>query len=152
MKTLLISLLIHSCVAAQPFLGLLPTDKGAAVQVGFLIAPVEITVSYRSSLIKTNKPAVLSATLGYQMLLSNNEKDNYSLSAHVGIANYRTKDFSPYEADPTGRTGPVQLAENRPTFALELGKDSYLGRAFITAGYCKGMYYGVGVKLFAYRK
>jgi len=154
MKTIITitAILISFTAMSQPFLGLQVNDKGGMVQLGALIETIEITASYKTPFTREDVAKVASLTIGKLIYLSGNDKDNYSISLHAGYANYRVKDFKAYDADKTGVTGITQVNEYQPVFAIEAGKDSYLGRVFVSAHYCKGFWYGLGIKMFPYRK
>ncbi len=145
------AILISLTAMSQPFLGLQVNNKGGTVQLGALIETVEITASYKTPFSREDVAKVASLSIGKVVFLTKNDEDNYSISLHAGYANYRIKDFAAYDADGTGKTGITQINEYRPVFGVEAGKDIYLGRVFISANYCKGMWYGVGIKMFPYR-
>lgn len=153
MKTLLFisALLISISTLSQPFISLGATNRGIEFQFGILAAPIEFTIIKLQSLLKNNAPSVLSVSLGKQFLLTRNEQDNYSVTPAIGIAQYKVKDYGPYNADPLGNTEPLIIADLKAYYRIELGKDSYMGRVFISATYCKGMIYGIGLKMFPYR-
>ena len=150
MKTFLL-LLISTSSFAQPFLGLGVTNQGANFHLGVLAGSIEITAGYKMPFNSNDVAKIASLQIGKQILLSNNDQDNYSITPSIGYANYRVQDFAAYNNDPSGKTGPSLISEFRPIAGVEVGKDSYMGRVFVSANYCKGMYYGIGIKMFPYR-
>lgn len=143
--------LIIAASYCQPFAGLGLTNKGVNFQAGALISGIEITAAAKRPYSRNDIPLIYSLSVGKQILLTDNQEDNYSITPSIGYANYRIKDFTAYDKDPTGATGPVQISTFTPIYGLELGKDSYMGRVFISANYCKGLYFGMGIKIFPYR-
>ena len=136
---------------AQPFLGLGITNKGANFQAGALVKGFELTGAYRLPLTSNETAKIASLSIGKQILLSHNEQDNYSITPSLGYANCRYQDFEAYNADPTGRTGITQVNEFKPIYGIEIGKDSHLGRVYLSANYCGAAYFGAGIKMFLYR-
>jgi len=125
---------------AQPFLGLGATNKGINIQAGAWIEDVEISAAYKIPVIKNDIASIASLSAGYRV--------GKHLIPSIGIANYRVKDFTEYNADPTGKSAIVQISEVHPIYGLEAGYNSYCGRVFAQANYCKGFYFGVGIKMF----
>ena len=137
---------------AQPFIGMQLTNKGIGVQTGFLVGNIEITLAYKPISNQENKPKIASLSACYRILVTRNELNNFSVTPSIGIGNYRVKDFTGYDADPTGKTGILQINTNTPVYGLNLAKDMYKGQIFVSADYCKGFYYGVGIRCYFYRK
>lgn len=150
MKTFLL-LLISAASFGQPFLGLGVTNQGANIQLGVFAGSIEVTGAYKLPFSRNDVAKIASLQIGKQILLSHNDQDNYSITPSIGYANYRVQDFAAYNNDPTGKTGISLINEFRPIAGVEVGKDSYMGRVFLSANYCKGMYYGIGIKMFPYR-
>jgi hypothetical protein len=146
--TVIICLSTAIAAVAQPFLGLALNDKGGTVQLGVLANGIDITAAYKTPFTKNDVAKIASLSIGKQLLLSHKEEDNYTITASFGFANYRVKDFTKYDA---GSDDITQVNELHPMYGLEVGKDSYMGRVFISASYCKGMTYGIGIKMFPYR-
>jgi len=144
-------LLISITTPAQPFIGLQLFNQGAGIQLGYLVNKIEFTAAYKTPITRNDIPAFASLSIGKQILLSNAPADNFSITPSIGIANYRVQDFTKYNADPLGLAAIEQVSKIMPMYSIELGKDSYLGRYFISAGYCGAMYYGIGLKIFTNR-
>lgn len=142
--TTAILLLLYIAAAAQPFVGIAGTDKGAAMQIGYLDAGgLQFSLGYKMPLLassylpdekieKTNA-SLVHVSVGYQILLSHKEEDNYSLTPAIGYAmvKYKTLEYAP-----------------AAHYSLELGKDAHLGRFFLGASYSKQLYFSLGIKAF----
>lgn len=151
MKKLFLSIGLFSVVAtkAQTFVSFTTTTKNAGLSIGYLeeASGIELSTGYNVPVLRNDRPWLFSLTLGKRVLLSQNETDNFSITPSIGYALYSVKDFSAYENDKEG--GDIkQVKEIRPFYKLELGKDWYLGRLFISANYCKRPFYGVGIRAF----
>jgi hypothetical protein len=141
----LIVLVLLLCFAdsfAQPFIGIAATNKGIPVSIGALIDKVEIKGTYIRPF--KNNPSVSSLTLGYQINLTNDEKDNYSITPSIGYSNVRWKDFSQYDKEDI----ITQVNEFHPAYGLELGKDLFLGRFYLSGNYYNAFYLSVGIKAY----
>jgi len=136
---------------AQPYIGMLATNKGVGFQIGVLSESggLELSAASNMPLLSNTTPTILSINIGKQFLLTKNDDDNYSITPSVGFSSYNYKNFTEYDKIPRGDI--IQVSEIKPIYRIEIGKDSYLGRVFVSANYCKGFYYGVGMKFFFYR-
>jgi hypothetical protein len=152
---LLVLLALLLCFAdnlfSQPYLGLGVSNKGILTQVGVLADKIEIIGTWKLPFSQNDVATILGLQVGTGFALGHKEKDNFFITPAVGFANYRIKDFADYNADPTGRTGIVQISEFRSFLSIELDKDMARGRLFISANYCKDAYFGFGIKIFPYR-
>lgn len=136
---------------SQPFLGLSMTNKGPSIQLGAMSDKTEISASYRPPMVRNDVYNVLSFQVGRQILITKKEQDNYSLTPSIGYGYLRKKDFTKYDMDRLGHT-PIENVELfAPVYSLEFGKDAYLGRAFLSASYCKELYFSIGIKMFTHR-
>ena len=153
MKHLLTTLTLLMCLTtfAQPFITIGLSNKGFTPQLGIHSNGVIFTLATKLPLTHTDVPVIHSFTIGKEFLLSHADEDNYTIGLHAGPALYRVKDFTKYDADPTGLTPIVQVSRFKMMFSVELGKDSYMGRWFIYANYCGAPFFGAGVKAFFYR-
>ena len=153
MNKFLLAIPLFLCLsaAAQPFLALGATNKGANFQVGIVANKMEFTVAYKLPFSAVDVPSILSLSMSKLFFISHHEKDNYSFAPSIGVANYLVKNFDNYDADPTGKSAIIQEAVVKPLYGLEIGKDGYRGRVFISANYCKSFYFGMGMKVFPYR-
>ena len=139
-------------VFAQPFIGVQALNKGIGVQTGFLVGNIELTASYKPLTTRNDVAKVSSLTAGYRLLITKNEINNYSILPSVGIGNYRLKDFTAYDADPTGKTGIKQNSKIKPIIGINFCKDANKGQMFISLDFCnKVTYYGVGIRAYFYR-
>lgn len=131
---------------AQSFIGVQGTNKGFNLQIGYVVPESNIVLQtgYKVPLINTDVASVFNFSAGKQFSLTNNEEDNYTLSALVGIGNYHIKDFTEY--DKGGQI--ITINKLLPVYTLEVGKDIYKGRIFISANYCNSFYFGAGIKAF----
>jgi hypothetical protein len=138
-------LLISSIAGAQTFIGLSAGSNGAGVSVGYLSAPgIEVSAGYSMPLISAEKPHVFYAAIGKQLLLTQNEEDNFSITPSVGIAHSSRKDFTEYD-----KGGPILTIENtKPLYSIEIGKDWYHGRLFVSGSYCGVFSVSVGMRAF----
>jgi len=134
-------------IRAQPFIGIGLLNKGAQFQLGMLSGEggISVSLAVKKPFTHNDKPTVISLNVGKEILLSHNDEDNYSVTPSFGLGNYRVKDYSLYD---TGKDEIIQVSEIKPVYGIEIGKDSYLGRLYINANYCKGLYYGIGFKMF----
>ena len=152
---LIILLALLICLAdnlfSQPYIGLGLTNKGMLTQVGVLTDKIEVTGTWKLPFSQNDVATIIGLQFGTGFALGHKEKDNFFITPSVGFANYRIKDFTAYNADPTGRTGIVQISEFKSFLSLELDKDMARGRFFISASFCKTAYFGFGIKIFPYR-
>lgn len=145
-------LLISINCISQPFLGLSVNNKGAGFQLGCVSNNLELKAAYKVPFMQRDVPTISSFSIGKIFFISNKESDNYAIIPEIGCGYYRVKDFSGYDADPTGKTPIVQITGFKPVYGLSLTKDAYLGQLFISANHAAGgFYYSVGMKFFFYR-
>ncbi len=146
-----ISLLIGLTVFSQPYLGISYNNKGAGIHGGIVTdVGIELSVNYRTPLLRADVPRILDVTLGYEIWLSNepenNEPDHFYVTPGIGFANYKVKDFTEYKKDP--RNPIIQINEIVPIYKVELGKQIYKGRLFVEGMYCNTKWYGsLGLKV-----
>lgn len=138
---------------AQPFIGMNLTQKGIGANMGFLFNNIEVTANYKSLRSRNDVPKVSSLSAGYRYLLTQKEIYNWSVTPSIGIGNYRLKDFTAYNADPTGKTGVTQISECYPIVGVNLSRDNWIGQGFVSADYCnKIFFYGIGIRTYFYRR
>ena len=128
----------------------------------------ESTLSYKFSMSHVDKPSILSITVGKQILITDYDDDNFSITPTIGYGYLRWKDFSKYDA-ATYPTGPppnlatgaplpisnkeiIEMTEFKPVFGFEIAKDSYMGRVGLNANWCKEYYFGINLRVFPYRR
>ncbi len=136
---------------SQPNLGLFATNKGVGASIGLVAGNIALNASYKAPLFNRDVPTIANLAIGYQRNITNNDADNFTVTPFLGIGNYRVKDFTAYDADPTGKTAIVSINQYKPYYAIEIAKDWYLGRLFVSANYCGGFYAGIGMKFFTNR-
>lgn len=157
MKSLLISvaLLIINCAAfgqTIPFIGWSFSDKDYVPIVGTMIGKNEISLSYKFPMFDANiKPHVAALKYGRMILLTVNDDDNFSITPSAGIGLYSIKDFSKYDADPTGMTGISKSTHFKPIVGASLARDMFVWRWEISANYCQGFYCTLGFRVFPYQ-
>ena len=138
---------------AQPSIGMKLLNNGVGMDIGFLIDnKVDVQLSTMGMTGNNEAAKVTTITAGYRVLLSRNELNNYSVTPSVGYGLYRTKDFTGYNNDPSGKTGPKQINLNYPALSINVAKDIHKGQIYLQANYCKSLYYGVGFRVYFYRK
>lgn len=147
----MIILILLLCFAdnlfSQGFIGIQGTNRGAGFQFGILTNQVEFTLAHKIPFTRADVAEITSFSVGKQFLLSQKDADNYSVTTHIGIANYRNKNFSKFNT-----TGEIsQVIKFLPIYTVEIGKNSYAGRIFLSANYCKEFYFGIGLKTFPSR-
>lgn len=131
-------LLITLSSLAQPFFEMGLTNNGAHMAAG-VITPQGggISIGYHVPITKTTVPNVYYAAGMYQFDLSHNDQDNFTATATLGIALHNYTDAGKYQGY-TNTTGAA--------YGLELAKDWYMGRLYISANYMSRMYVGAGMK------
>ena len=127
---------------SQGFIGIAASNKGIPISIGVLAKKVEIKAGYIRQYPKY--PSVSSLTLGYQINISDYEKDNYSITPSIGYSNVRWEDFSRYKNDDL----IIQVNEFHPAYGMELGKDLFLGRFYLSGNYYNSFYLSVGIKAY----
>lgn len=147
MKAILFSIaLFLTCLTqAQPFISVSGTTKGIAFSAGLLTTSgLEVSAGYNMWSRTPSVPTIGYVQAGYHVLLSQNEKDNYTLTPGVGVASWSRKDFT--EWDKGGDV--ISISKVALLLSLEAGKDINLGRVFINVSYCERPYAGVGIRAF----
>lgn len=142
-------LFITSSLQAQPFLSISATTKGAGFSIGYLLGQpgIELNAGYNVHPTREDVPALFNLSVGKRILLSHQEKDNFTLTPSIGYAAYSVKDFTEFYKDETA--GEIfQLKAAKPIYSLELGKDWYLGRVYVNANYCNAPFFGLGMRAF----
>jgi len=145
---LMMSLFIAFSLKAQPFLSMTGTTKGVGFSIGFLDqqSGIEFSSGYHVPVLRADLPWLFNISVGKRILLSHKEEDNFTITPSIGYADYSVKDFSQYEEE--GEHPIVKIKEIRAIYKIELGKDWHLGRVYITANYCKNVFWGVGLRAF----
>lgn len=147
-KTLssLIIIIISFNVHAQGYAGFFVAGKGAGVQMGFVAGTLNVNASLQYPLTTITNPTMYTMSLGRMLLLTNDEADNYSLTPAIGAALHRVKNFEAYNDNP--RAAIPLTSRVYPHYSLQAGKDAHLGRMYVQANYCNGLYLTAGMKVF----
>lgn len=144
MKKLLLSvcILITINTYSQPFASFESTTKGFGINLGFQSNEgVQVAGGFNVSITRADVADIYYGSVGYNILLSHKDEDNFSITPTIGPAFYSKEVF---DANYNGKTEKGF----KPIFGLELGKDWYDGRLFILANRCDKFYYGIGIKYF----
>ena len=144
MKQILIPLILFSTSLNAQYIGVGISNKGACFYAGIVSEGIEVGIAHKVPLFSQETPTITSLQVGRAILLTNYDEDNYSITPSVGIAHYKVKDFKDF--DNGGDI--IEIAEVKPLFNLELSKDAYMGRMFLSATFCKTVYYSIGMKVF----
>lgn len=128
------------------YLGVSATTKGAALHAGIVANGIEIAGTYKTPLWSNVTPSVLSLSFGKQILLTNNDIDNWTVTPSIGFASLKYQDFSDYDSRPNGHI--IEVSEIKAIYNLEVAKDFYMGRIFISATHCGTTYFSFGLKAF----
>ena len=144
MKTLslMICILITINTYSQTFVAIETTTKGFGMAVGIQSEEgLQILGGYNVSIINSRNPKLFYGKAGYNILLSHNDEDNFSITPTIGAAQSSVKVFD-------NKDTPTTIKGIKPIYGLELDKDWYMGRLFVSANYCSTAYYGIGIKAF----
>jgi hypothetical protein len=137
MRILLTILLITIAATAmgqtKPFVGVSLHSIGYSLQVGVKGENTVALIGYSKPLTSAVNPTLVFAKVGYEFNL-----DGYNLTPLVGISSYTYEDV--IEEKTVKGISPI--------YSLELGKDFFNGRIFITANYCRVFFAGAGFKIF----
>ena len=145
-KIIFISLTIISLNAyAQPWLGM-GIGNTVNANAGILVKQIEISAAYQHPFSRADKPAIASLSIGKQLLLSNYDEDNFSLTTSAGVAFHSYKDMAAYNSGESDKITKVK--EVKAIYGMEIGKDKYLGRYYINIQYSNRLMYGAGIKFF----
>ena len=153
--SIILLLIIHCSVLAQPYIGTSVINKGFGATAGILADKFDLAFNFQRPFTCVMSPTSTSLSLGYMINITNDEEDNYTITPSFGIVNSKFKvivpantrydkyeDATPYERLKTIRTGNAY-------YNIELGKDAYMGRVFIKSTYFTNhLYYGIGMKVF----
>ena len=139
----MVCILITVAAYAQPFVSFEGTTKGVAMTLGYQSEEgLQVAGGYNVSVTNALSADLVYGNAGYNILLTHNDEDNFTLTPTVGAA------YSTVKAYKVKNSDLVTVTAIKPLFGLELGKDWYMGRLFITANYCDRAYYGIGIKAF----
>lgn len=131
-----ISFLCHS----QLFVGIGVSTKGGSITAGMAENNTAIAIAHDYPFFKAAIATVTSFSVTQSFDLTSYETDNFKLTAGIGIASTRYKEFIAENV--------IQHKAILPLYTIEFSKDWYLGRLYVDAKYCGGIYYGIGMKGF----
>lgn len=138
----MVCILITVNTYSQPFASFEGTTKGFAMTIGVQTPEgIQIAGGYNVSITKADVPDLFYGNVGYNILLTRNDEDNFSLTPTIGAAHSSVQVFDAKDNSTT-------VKGIKPIFGLELGKDWNMGRLFVSANYCGRAYYGIGIKAF----
>ena len=139
---LMMCILITVNTYSQPFVSFEGTTKGFGMTIGTQTKEgIQLAAGYNVSITKADVPDLFFGNVGYNILLTQNDEDNFTLTPTVGAAHSTVKVFDKNDNYTT-------VKGIKPIFGLELGKDWNMGRLFVSANYCQKFYYGIGIKAF----
>ena len=140
---LMVCILITVNTYSQPFASFEGTTKGFVMTVGFQSPEgIQIAAGYNVSITKANVPDLFYGNVGYNILLTQNDEDNFSLTPTIGAAHSSVQTFTIDDKYISTVKGI------KPIYGLEFGKDWHMGKLFVSANYCGRAYYGIGIKAF----
>jgi hypothetical protein len=143
---ILILLLLSIPTFSQTYLGLGLQNKGANISVGTVVDKVDLQLNYKYPLSSAEESKIISITIGWNLMITKFDEDNYLLTPFVGGAFQKYDDFTLYDINPI--YGSVSITKFRGIYGLELGKNIYKGRISIMSKYCDKMYYGIIMRAF----
>lgn len=127
---------------SQPFASFEGTTKGFGMTIGTqTMDGIQLAIGYNVSIIKADVPDLFFGNVGYNILLTRHDQDNFSLTPTIGAAHSTVKVFDV-------KDNYITVKGIKPIYGLELGKDWHMGRLFVSANYCGIAYYGIGIKAF----
>lgn len=143
--TLSLFILILSLnVNAQTFAGVEAGTKGFGFNIGYSGDNLKLKAGTNMSLYRAATPALFFASLGYQIKLTNNEEDNWSVVTSIGYTYSQHEDFK----DWNNGGEIIKVSEFKPKYTLELGKDLHIGRIYVAANYAGYTFYNIGIRAY----
>jgi hypothetical protein len=134
---------------SQPFVSATSSTIGQRFSIGWLgrKSGIEINTGYSIPLLRADLPRIFNFSVGKKLVLSHGNDQSLNLTPGIGLAHYSAEDFSAYEKDQV--YGIIAEVNGfRPVYTLELGKDWNIGRLFLSGGYCKKGFAGIGIRAF----
>ncbi len=148
MKLLIPFLLISSISFAQPYLSIGGTTRGSNFGAGAIAGGIDINVSYDRPLMRNDKPALLSFSIGKKVALSDEDESHWSITGAVGYGSITYKDYSLYD---DGYDKVISVSEFKPVYIAEIGYNAHLGRISFVTKRCDVMYYGLSMRISFYK-
>jgi hypothetical protein len=133
---------------AQGFMGMEVINHGFGVNGGYIVSNVQIKVGLNSGFShKAGVPNMVYASGGYQVTLTNNDENNFSIIPSAGIASYHVTDLSSYHSGGDA----IDINKTALLTSIELGKDFTLGnegRYYIFYTHAIQSFFGAGLKIY----
>jgi hypothetical protein len=125
--TTILFLMAFNCIGqTKPFIGVSFHSIGYSLQVGAKKENRVLTIGYSVPLTSALNPTLVFITTGREFKLGK----EYALATSTGYAFYNT------------------IKSVKPMATLEISKDFYNGRVFLTGNYCRVFFAGAGFKIF----
>jgi hypothetical protein len=129
--TIFILILSLNCIGQNnPFIGVSLHSIGYLLQGGVNINNKVLTIGYSVPLTSALNPTLVFATIGYEFNLSKTDKDIFAITTATGYSFYNS------------------VKTLAPIATVEVSKDFYKGRVFLTGNYCRVFFAGAGFKIF----
>ena len=144
-KLITIAILILSFNAisqTNPFVGISVNNMGFSLQGGVRVKNAVGLIGYSKPLTSAVNPTLFFGKIGYEFNLTPILKDGFNLTPLVGISSYTFDDVIKEQT----------VKGIAPIYSLELGKDFFNGRIFVTGNYCRIFFAGGGFKIFINNK
>ena len=123
LTTIFILILTLNCIGqTKPFIGVSFNSIGYSLQGGVNIKNKVVTIGYSVPLTSALNPTLVFATAGYQFDIGK----EYAATSSIGFC-FNTM---------------------QPMGTIEISKDFFNGRVFLTGNYCNVFFYGAGFKIF----
>ena len=123
LTTILILILTLNCIGQnKPFIGVSFSNIGYSLQGGVNVKNKVVTIGYSVPLTSALNPTLVFATGGYQFDLGK----EYAATPSIGFC------FNTIQ----------------PIGTIEISKDFFNGRLFLTGNYCRVFFAGAGFKIF----
>jgi hypothetical protein len=146
MKSLItIAILILSLNAVSQtntFVGISLNSIGISLQGGIKVENAVALIGYSKPLTSAVNPTLFFGKIGYEFNLTPIIEDGFNLTPLVGISSYTFDDIIKEQT----------VKGISPIYSLELSKDFFNGRIFITGNYCRIFFAGGGFKIFINNK
>jgi hypothetical protein len=118
----------------KPFAAAYYHNKGYSLQGGVKYDNWAGLIGYSKPFNSAIIPTLFFANIGYEIPLS--EKKGYNITPLIGVSSYSYL----YKELPIKGIALIT--------AIEIGKDINTGRLFVSGNYCKGFFFGGGIKIF----
>lgn len=134
-------ILILSLNVNAQYVGVGVINKGICAVTGFTANKINVQAALTFPITNLQNDNTVSLSAGYELNLTNDDKDNYTLTPSIGAALVKSRTWDIKDV--------MTVHSNiKPILGVEIGKDAFMGRVFIQANYINSMYYGMGMKVF----